>query len=62
MACEAEKAMQRAFSTMQDAMDWLRENPEVVVGTIVIVAGVAYVVSTGGLGGLILVPVGAAAL
>jgi hypothetical protein len=54
MACEAERALERAFESMGEALDWLARHPEVVVGTVVIVAGVAFVVATGG-AGLILV-------
>lgn len=40
---------------LRDGARWLEEHPEVVVGTIVIIAGVALVVSTGPAGALVLV-------
>lgn len=46
-----------AFPSMKTAMDWLKEHKtEVLVGSVVIVAGVAFVVSTAGAGALVLVP------
>jgi hypothetical protein len=56
MECIGEEAVERAFDSMSDALQWLSEHPEVVVGTLVIVAGVTFVVATGGSGALILVP------
>jgi len=45
------------FPKMGDALAWLREHKtEVALGTVVIVAGVAFVVATGGGGALLLVP------
>lgn len=42
---------------MDDAIDWLRNHKaEVALGTVVIVAGVAFVLTTGGSGALILAP------
>jgi len=59
MACLAAAGALRAFDSMEQATSWLRENPGVVLGTVVLVAGVAYVVSTGGAGALILLPAAA---
>jgi hypothetical protein len=43
------------FSGMDDAIEWIREHKaEVAIGTVVIVAGVAFVLATGGSGALIL--------
>jgi len=55
MICIGEKAAEKAFDSMAAALDWLAKNPEVIVGTIVVVAGVAFVVATGGTGALVLV-------
>jgi len=42
---------------MEQAIEWIREHKaEVVLGTIVIIGGVAFVLSTGGSGALILAP------
>ncbi|XXF77677.1 hypothetical protein P2318_32185 [Myxococcaceae bacterium GXIMD 01537] len=64
MQCvESVGARPLAFPSLKSAMDWLSEHKsEVLVGTIVLVAGAAFVVSTGGAGALVLVPVGAAVL
>ncbi len=55
-----EKARSRRtleFSTVDTALAWLREHKaEVALGTVVIVAGAAFVVATGGSGALLLVP------
>ena len=59
MACIGEQAAEKAFSTMADAMEWLANHPEVVVGTIVVVAGITFIVVIGGAGGLVLVPAAA---
>jgi hypothetical protein len=45
------------FPSMDRALDWLREHKtEVAIGTVVVVAGVAFIVSTGGAGALVLAP------
>jgi hypothetical protein len=45
------------FSSIDVALDWLRNHKtEVAIGTVVVVAGVAFVVATGGTGALILAP------
>ncbi len=44
-------------STVDMAVDWLkRHRGEVLVGTVIVIAGVAFVVLTGGGGGLLLAP------
>lgn len=49
-----------AFPSMKTALDWLKEHKtEVLVGSVVLVAGAAFVVSTGGGGALVLVPLAA---
>jgi|GEM_PF-940054 len=50
-----EKALQ--FSSIGRALEWLKEHKtEVAIGTVVVVAGVAFIVATGGTGALILAP------
>ena len=45
------------FSRMSEALEWIREHKtEVAIGTVVIVAGVAFFVTTGGSGALLLAP------
>jgi hypothetical protein len=45
------------FPDMNKALNWLREHKtEVAIGTVVVVAGVAFIVSTGGAGALVLAP------
>lgn len=45
------------FSNIDAALDWLRRHKtEVAIGTVVVVAGVAFVVATGGAGALVLAP------
>lgn len=45
------------FSRVEDAIEWLNDHKaEVALGTIVIIAGVAFVLTTGGAGALILAP------
>ena len=56
MECEAENALERVFDTLESALAWLRDHPEVVIGTVVVIGGIAYVVATGGTGALILIP------
>jgi hypothetical protein len=63
LACKATEATNNlvcrvsyAFNTMSDAAIWLADHPLIAIGTIVVVGVVIYVVSTGGVGGLVLVP------
>lgn len=45
------------FSNIDAALDWLgNHKTEIAIGTVVVVAGVAFVVATGGSGALILAP------
>ncbi|HEX8436855.1 hypothetical protein [Archangium sp.] len=49
-----------AFPDMKTAKDWLaRHETEVLVGSIVVVAGATFVIATGGTGALILIPLAA---
>lgn len=51
------KGTRLRFSDMDAALDWLRAHKtEVALGTVVVVAGVAFIVATGGAGALILAP------
>ncbi|WP_309896165.1 hypothetical protein [Archangium sp.] len=60
MECEKaneKKARELKFSRVDAAIEWIREHKaEVALGTVVIIAGVAFVVTTGGAGALILAP------
>jgi hypothetical protein len=60
MECEKEnekKARELKFSRVDDAIGWIKSHKaEVALGTIVIIAGVAFVITTGGSGALILAP------
>ncbi len=48
------------FPDMKTAQDWLKQHKtEVLVGSIVLVAGAAFVVGTAGAGVLVLVPLAA---
>ena len=59
VACQAVAgAAKYVFDSMADAAKWLAAHPEIAIGTVVVVAGVTYVVATGGTG-LILVPAAA---
>jgi hypothetical protein len=61
MACLKRKELHlREFPTMDRAMDWLRRHKkEILIGTIVVVAGATFIVVTGGAGALVLVPLAA---
>jgi hypothetical protein len=47
------------FNAFDAAWSWIKGNKAKVVGTIVIIGGIAYIVSTSGTGALILIPLGA---
>jgi hypothetical protein len=55
MACIGSNAVEKTFEAIDDAAHWLAEHPEVVVGTLVVVAGVVMVVTLGPGGALVLV-------
>lgn len=45
------------FESIDSALSWLREHKtEVAIGTVVVVAGVTFIVATGGSGALLLTP------
>ncbi|WNG35106.1 hypothetical protein F0U61_16680 [Archangium violaceum] len=51
------KAKDLKFSRVDEAIDWIRNHKaEVALGTVVVIAGVAFVITTGGSGALILAP------
>lgn len=55
VACMKKAGLMKEFSVMSAALDWLKSNAKVIViGTAVVIAGVVYVVSTGGSGALVL--------
>jgi len=60
MECEKaneKKAKELNFPRVDDAIEWIRNHKaEVALGTVVIIAGVAFIVTTGGAGALILAP------
>jgi hypothetical protein len=60
MECAKEQEKKKKelhFTSVDTALDWLRlHKTEIAIGTVVIIAGVAFVVATGGSGALILVP------
>lgn len=52
-----QRATELKFSRVEQAIEWLRTHKaEVALGTVVVIAGVAFVVTTGGAGALILAP------
>lgn len=57
---QAEKVKKRPpleFSSLDAARDWIRSHkPEVALGTVVVVAGTAFILVTGGSGALLLAP------
>jgi hypothetical protein len=54
----SQEAPRLAFASMDSALDWLRAHKaSLIIGTVVAVAGVSFVVATGGSGALLLVPV-----
>lgn len=59
MQClELQKTRALEFPVIHDALDWLkRHRKEVFVGTVVVIAGVAFVVISAGVGLLVLAPV-----
>jgi hypothetical protein len=45
------------FSRVDQAIDWIKNHKaEVTLGTVVVIAGVAFIITTGGSGALILAP------
>jgi hypothetical protein len=51
------KARELKFSRVDEAIEWIKSHKaEVALGTVVVIAGVAFVITTGGAGALILAP------
>ena len=59
VACAALQAGRVVVATASATADWIAAHPGAVIGTIVIIGGVVFVVSTGGAGALLLVPAAA---
>lgn len=58
--CKQQELRPRAFPDMKAALDWLKERKtEVLVGSVVVVAGAAFIVSAGAAGALVLLPLAA---
>jgi hypothetical protein len=58
--CKQQKLRPQAFPDLKAALDWLKEHKtEVLVGSVVVVAGAAFVVSVGAAGALVLLPLAA---
>lgn len=55
-ACLGSVTAERAFETLDDALQWVADNPEIVIGTVVVIGGITYLVTTGGTGAVTLVP------
>ncbi len=57
---EAERIKRRPpleFSSLDKARDWIRTHKaEIALGTVVIIAGTAFILATGGTGALVLIP------
>ncbi|MBE4751682.1 hypothetical protein G4177_26265 [Corallococcus sp. ZKHCc1 1396] len=62
MQCVEElKSRPVSFSSMQQARDWVSEHEtELLIGTVILVSGAAFIVGTGGSGALILIPIAVA--
>jgi hypothetical protein len=60
MECEKAneaKARELKFSRVDDAIEWIRNHKaQVALGTVVVIAGVAFFITTGGSGALVLAP------
>ena len=49
----------RVFDALDKAWTWIKDHKAEIIGTVIVVGGVAYIVSTGGSGALVLIPLGA---
>lgn len=59
MECIKEQKAGRAlsFSSMDEAWDWIgHHKAEIATGAVIVVAGAAFIVATGGSGAVLLVP------
>jgi hypothetical protein len=50
--------VKKVFSAFDAAWEWIKGHKAEIAGTIIVVGGVAYLVSTGGSGALVLIPLG----
>jgi hypothetical protein len=55
IACMQKAGLLQTFSAFDAAWSWIKSHGKAIVGTIVIIGGVAYIVSTAGSGALVLV-------
>lgn len=58
MLCLQATGLTTRFTALDKAWEWINAHKAGIVGTIVIVGGIVYIVSTSGAGALILVPLG----
>lgn len=49
----------RVFDALDKAWSWIKDHKAEIIGTVIVVGGVVYIVSTGGSGALVLIPLGA---
>jgi len=60
MVClERAGLVKKVFNAFDTAWSWIKDHKAAIVGSIVVIGGVAYIVSTAGSGALILIPLGA---
>ncbi len=55
MKCMRKAGLLEEFAVLDTALAWLKSHSKEIVGTIVVIGGVVYIVSTGGSGVLVLV-------
>jgi len=55
MTCMRKAGLLQEFSVLDAAWSWIKSHGKEIVGTVVVIGGVAYIVSTGGSGALVLV-------
>ncbi len=54
MDCMKQAGLLVEFSALDIALKWLKKDGAAILGTIVVIGGIAYVVATGGTGALVL--------
>ncbi len=55
MACMRKAGLLQEFTVLDAAWSWIKKHGKEIVGTIVVIGGVAYIISTAGSGALVLV-------
>jgi hypothetical protein len=55
MECIRKAGLLQEFSVLDAALAWMKSHGKEIVGTIVVIGGIVYIVSTGGSGALVLV-------